>query len=143
MQLPIKAHYASLAMLALARQHQSGQLLTARTIAQEHEIPIQFLGQILQQLRTAGLIVSSRGSSGGFRLGRNPDSITMASVVEAVCSGSCNDYASSGETNDPDHNIVSDVWRELSELQSQFLEKLTLGELLRRAMPVTSGMFYI
>jgi hypothetical protein len=64
-------------------------------------------------------------------------------VVDAVCSGSCNDYATSDEALDPDHQIVSEVWRELSELQSQFLEKLTLGELLRRATPVTSGMFYI
>lgn len=143
MQLPIKAHYASLAMLALARHYQSGELLTARAIAQEHEIPIQFLGQILQQLRTAGLISSSRGSSGGFRLGRTPESISLATVVEAVCSGNVSENSALNQALDPDQRIVSEVWRELSELQSQFLEKMTLGELLRRATPAASGMFYI
>ncbi|MGN6547632.1 MAG: RrF2 family transcriptional regulator, partial [Aureliella sp.] len=88
MQLPIKAHYATVAMLALAQNFESGQPVTARAIADDHDIPSQFLVQILQQLRAAGMISSTRGSSGGFRLEREPSTISLADVIEAVCPAS-------------------------------------------------------
>ena len=50
MQLPVKAHYAAQAMLALAARHQYSELLAAKTISNDYGIPNQFLGQILQQL---------------------------------------------------------------------------------------------
>ena len=59
MQIPVKAHYAAVAMLALAQRYQDGELVSARTMAEEHSVPNQFLVQILQQLRSAGLILQS------------------------------------------------------------------------------------
>ncbi len=141
MQLPIKAHYAALAMLALAARFQSGQLLAARTIADQQRIPSQFLGQILQQLRNAGLITSVRGSNGGFKLACPPAQISLADVVEAVC------CPSNGETlaekEDTLSCVVAGVWRELSEIQNDFLQRLTLADLSQRLVPDAAGMFYI
>jgi Rrf2 family protein len=141
MQLPIKAHYAALAMLALAVDQQSNQLLAARTIAKQQGIPSQFLGQILQQLRTAGLIVSVRGACGGFKLARPPSTISLSDIVEAVGCGFPTD-SSFSELN-PIARAVTDVWLELAELQSNYLRKLTLEELSNRLVPDASEMFYI
>jgi len=141
MQLPMKAHYAALAMLALAVRHQAGQLLAARTIADQQAIPSQFLGQILQQLRTAGLIVSVRGASGGFKLSRSPNRISMADIVEAVgCSAA--PESPLAEIN-PMARAVTQVWSELAEQQHEYLQRLTLGELIQRLIPDAAGMFYI
>ena len=141
MQLPIKAHYATLAMLALAQQFESRELLTARVIARDHRIPSQFLGQILQQLRAAGLITSTRGASGGFQLSRSPEQVSVADVVDAVCA------PAPGKTCDDTSElaaVVLEVWDDLSRSQRSMLEKISLDDLLSRAnTDAAHSMFYI
>jgi Rrf2 family iron-sulfur cluster assembly transcriptional regulator len=144
MQLPIKAHYAVLAMLALAMRHRSGQLLAARTIAAQQGIPSQFLGQLLQQLRMAGLIQSTRGSSGGFRLALDPDKISLMQVLQAVGfnpSGVHSPLPINHE--DPLAPVVQNIWQELFTIQSEFLEGHTVAELVQRVSRDPAGMFYI
>ena len=140
MQLPIKAHYATVAMLALAQSYDQGRLLTVRTIADEHDVPAQFLVQILQQLRAAGMITSTRGSSGGFRLDRAPSTITVADIIDAVCPTTCN---TSPESASPLSAVMRDVWSELSEMQHQHLSRLTLSMLCERTQESSQAMFYI
>ena len=140
MQLPIKSHYATVAMLAMAQHFPSGQLLTARAIADEHDIPPQFLVQILQQLRAAGIVASTRGSSGGFRLERAPELITVADIVEAVCP---NAQAQPLDSSSVLHAIAQEVWCELSNLQRQHLSRITLSQLCEQASATAQSMFYI
>ncbi len=141
MQLPIKAHYATIAVLALASRYDSGELVQARVIAADHAVPSQFLGQILQQLRNAGLIVSVRGSSGGFRLAKSPDSISVADVVEAVCSSTSTE--NNLPSNDPITRVVGGVWQELNETQLRYLEQLKLSSLVQQMSPEPAAMFFI
>lgn len=144
MQLPIKAHYAVLAMLALAMRHRSGDLLAARTIASQHRIPSQFLGQILQQLRMAGLIQSTRGSSGGFRLSQAPEKISLGQILESVgLNPSSFQNSQSSDQQDPLAQVVQDVWQDLADLQSEFLQQQTLADLVQRTSSDPAGMFYI
>lgn len=141
MQLPIKAHYATLAMLALAERSESAEPVPARLIASEQRIPMQFLGQILQQLRAAGLIASTRGANGGFVLAKQPDQVSVAQVVDAVCPAA----ASTPITTDrevPHAAAVGEVWEQLQARQRALLSDVKLSDLLQRAS-VASPMFYI
>lgn len=140
MQLPVKAHYATLAMLALAQEFDSRKLMTARAIAKEHSIPSQFLGQILQQLRSAGLIHSTRGSSGGFRLEQSPEKISIADIVDAVCSSGIGSGIAEDAT--PLNSVILGVWEELRIKQREVLENVTLENLLQQSTE-PSPMFYI
>lgn len=140
MQLPIKAHYATVAMLALAQSYAQGQVLTVRAIADEHDVPAQFLVQILQQLRAAGLITSTRGSNGGFRLDRAPSTISLADVIDAVCPPVSHNAI---ESSSPLATVMRDVWSELSELQHQHLSRMTLSTLCERTQENSQAMFYI
>ncbi|MEM8734406.1 MAG: Rrf2 family transcriptional regulator [Planctomycetota bacterium] len=139
-QLPIKAHYAALAMLALADQHSSGDPLPARVIAEQQGIPCQFLTQILQQLRSAGLVSSTRGASGGFVLERAPSRITLADVVDVICPspGSEPEFRAGDSLSD----TLQSVWDELQSKQRQILEGLSLSDLLERHRK-DDVMFYI
>lgn len=140
MQLPIKAHYATLAMLALSEKYASRDVLPARAIAVEQGIPNQFLTQILQQLRAAGLIASTRGSSGGFYLEHAPCRITVGEVVDAVCppSSTPSDAGAS-----PLSQIVSEVWDEVKTRQRDVLDRITMADLIARSHDATNRMFYI
>ncbi len=141
MQLPVKVHYATLAMLALAGRYASRELLPARIIAREHGIPNQFLGQILQQLRAAGLITSVRGANGGFQLERPPSAISVGEIVDAVCPS--NSAGAASEESSPFCGVVSEVWDELRAQQRTTLQNRTLGDLLLRLQESSGSMFYI
>lgn len=141
MQIPAKAHYAAIAMLALAARYRDGESVSARTVAEEHQVPNQFLVQILQQLRSAGLICSLRGSSGGFKLQRAPQSITLAEIVDAVCPPSptaVNDNEASNL-----NVVMASVWEEVIQQQRNQLEQRTLQDLLDQAASAPAAMFYI
>lgn len=56
----------------------------ARTIAADEEIPPQFLAKILQDLARVGLLKSTKGPGGGFRLARPATEVSLLSVVEAI-----------------------------------------------------------
>ena len=68
MQISAKTEYACIAVLDLAMSYDGGEPLQIRKIAAAHDIPSGFLVQILLQLKTAGLVTSTRGASGGYRL---------------------------------------------------------------------------
>ena len=140
MQLPIKAHYATVAMLALAQQFANGQPVTARAIADEHDIPAQFLVQILQQLRAAGMITSTRGSAGGFRLERAPSTISVADIVDAVCPSAASPAVPSTSAL---NRVARAIWDELGLIEHQHLSALKLDQLCDRVEATAESMFYI
>jgi len=55
-----------------------------RDLADELGVPPDSLLKVMQQLVRSGILSSSRGRAGGFRLARPPESITLLNVVEAV-----------------------------------------------------------
>ena len=54
------------------------------THATTHGIPLNFLENILSELRTSGLVRSQRGPDGGYRLARDATEITIADIIRAV-----------------------------------------------------------
>src|SRR3954468_8932762 len=55
-----------------------------REIARAMDVPEDFLAKILKVLADAGLVVSQRGSRGGYRLAKAPVEISFLDVIEAV-----------------------------------------------------------
>ena len=83
------AGYALVAMLTIAARSNgsisaNGSATTARQIARQTGVPVEYLRKILQRLTRARLVRSERGRSGGFRLGRACNRITLLNVVEAI-----------------------------------------------------------
>ena len=128
-----KTEYACEAMLELAARHGDPNPIRLKTIADAHGIPERFLVQILLQLKTAGLIASTRGASGGYQLTRDPDQITLADIVGIV------EYAETSENRAPEKRDLSpakiairDLWNEISDAQQAILEGTTLAQLKER-----------
>lgn len=71
-------------MAQLAKYHDGRTLTRLEDLAQREAVSANFLVQILNDLRRAGLIESRRGKAGGYLLGRNANLITLRQVVEAV-----------------------------------------------------------
>jgi Rrf2 family protein len=82
LELTKRGDYAVRAMLALARGGPG--LLSARRIADAMEIPVRFLPQVLGDLQRAALVEALPGRAGGYRLARDPSTISLLEVIEAV-----------------------------------------------------------
>ncbi|KAF4405582.1 MULTISPECIES: RrF2 family transcriptional regulator [Streptomyces] len=83
MRISAKADYAVRAALELAATQETGPV-KAEAIADAQDIPHKFLEGILNDMRRGGLVVSRRGGSGGYRLARAADSISVADVIRVV-----------------------------------------------------------
>jgi Rrf2 family protein len=81
-RLSKKADYGLIALKHLAQHADTS--ISAREIAKEYRIPAELLAKILQRLARKGLLVSQHGTNGGYVLARDPSSISIVDVVEAL-----------------------------------------------------------
>lgn len=81
MLLKASTDYGLRAILYLASK---GTTCSSRDIAEEMAIPRDYLIQIAQQLRNAGLIVARAGKNGGYSLAKDPQDISLLEIMEAL-----------------------------------------------------------
>jgi adenylyl-sulfate kinase len=83
MRISAKADYAVRATIELAAVA-GEEPVAAERIATAQAMPLNFLENILGELRTAGIVRSHRGADGGYRLAKPAGEITIADVIRAV-----------------------------------------------------------
>ncbi|MEI8186392.1 MAG: Rrf2 family transcriptional regulator [Chlorobiaceae bacterium] len=123
--------YAIRALLALAAQ--KGSYISAKSIADGHDIPYQFLRRLLQEMIRHNLIVSKEGVRGGFMMQKNPDNITVTELIEIfqgkVQVSECM-FRKQICGNRARCVLRHEIMRIEQVVQSEF-EKVTIGQLLR------------
>ncbi|MFO7777756.1 MAG: Rrf2 family transcriptional regulator [Nitriliruptoraceae bacterium] len=78
-----RADYTVRAVLDLAHHHGRGRRKTVQ-IAEDMQIPVTYLPQLLAELVRAGIVRSLAGRHGGYELARKPGEVTMLEVIEVV-----------------------------------------------------------
>lgn len=140
MTFSAKTDYACVAMIELAMRYGSREPVRLREIVDAHHIPSQFLVQILLQLKTAGLVTSLRGATGGYRLAREPESITLADIVDVIegpaATGAADRQSAAGR-------VLAATWRALGAQQHAWLAEVTLADLIARVHDSADKMYYI
>jgi Rrf2 family protein len=141
MQLSAKTQNACLAALELARRCDNPQPVCLKTIADEQGMSSQFLVQILLQLKRAGIVKSSRGPSGGYRLTMEPCQISLLDIVSAM-EGTASDPTCPNEQN-PIARVFFDAWSSLAQQQRQRLSEVNLEMLVAAAESPAGDTYYI
>jgi Rrf2 family protein len=83
MRISAKVDYAVRAVVELAAA-EGEKPVKAERIATAQDIPLNFLENILGELRHAGIVRSHRGADGGFRLAKPADQLKVADIIRAV-----------------------------------------------------------
>jgi Rrf2 family protein len=83
MRVSAKSDYALRALIEMASRV-DGRPVSAEELGRLQEIPHGFLQAILADLRRAGIVMSQRGQSGGWRMGRVATDVSVADVIRAV-----------------------------------------------------------
>jgi Rrf2 family protein len=144
MRISAKAEYACVAMLELASGRGEPLTLRIKAIADAQGIPQRFLVQILLQLKTAGLVASVRGASGGYQLARPPEQISLAEIINAIDERTLAPRSALGDSNHtPAVETLLSVWKEVQAEEQRLLQKLSLAELVRRAQQGNSLSYQI
>ena len=133
MKLSTRVRYAMRAMLELALQADAPSV-SSRDVAARQQVSEKYVGQLLAQLRTVGLVHSVRGQGGGFRLARPPKEIRLLDIVLAfegtLAPVPCVDEP--GLCTRAPGCVTRDLWCELKESLEAPLQKSTLADLVRR-----------
>ena len=82
MLLTRKTDYALVALAGLAQQ--GTRSCSARDLGDQLHLPLPVLRNILKLLTAGGMLISTRGPSGGYRLARSPSEITLTQVFEVI-----------------------------------------------------------
>src|SRR3954467_13496036 len=83
MRVSAKSDYALRALIELAGR-EDGAPVSAEELGRLQDIPHGFLQAILADLRRAGVVMSQRGQSGGWRMARGPETVSVADVIRAL-----------------------------------------------------------
>ena len=137
MRISTSGRYALRAILDLALYNDKGPVLRS-DIAARQEITADYIAQLFRRLTQKGLVRSVMGPGGGYVLGRAPAQITLGDIVRAsegpiglvacVLPGGevvCKRYETC---------VTRRVWARLSRSMEQFLDSITLQDLVDEAL---------
>lgn len=133
MKISTKGRYALRIMLDLAL-YSNGENISIKTIASRQHISEKYLEQIISLLNKAGYVKSVRGSSGGYRLVKEPKDYTVGMILRAA-EGSLSPVAcADGEVFcDKESKCVSNyVWKEISKAITNVVDSITLEDLVEK-----------
>jgi Rrf2 family protein len=130
-----KADYAVRAAIELAASGDGP--VKAEAIAEAQSIPLNFLENILVDLRRAGVVESKRGASGGYTLARPAGEISIADVIRAVDGPLANVRGMSAESLEYEGSAerLRDVWVALRVSVRSVLEGVMLADVARGELP--------
>lgn len=137
MKLSLRGEYTLRALVVLGL-HYGQPVVSIQTISEDQNIPKRYLEQILNELKSAGVVESKRGVAGGYRLALAPDQIKLASVIRhmegALAPVSCVSeqfYRRCTCPNEAQCGIRS-VMKEVRDAIVTILERVTVAELCDR-----------
>lgn len=132
MRLTTKGRFAVTAMIDLALRDGNGPV-TLADISERQKISLSYLEQLFGKLRRQGLVASTRGPGGGYRVNKGLETVSVADIIIAVdepidatqCGGREN-------CRDDQKCITHDLWQSLNEHIFDYLRGVTLAELVAK-----------
>ena len=84
MKISTRTEYGIRVLVTLARVGVDDACLSLTEIAKREKLPHAYLEQLVGDLRRAGLVIATRGQSGGYRLARSATDIAMTDAIRAL-----------------------------------------------------------
>lgn len=132
-----KGVYAVAAMLVLYQHADNNVPLSIEKIANEANVPKNFLEQILVSLKKSGILKSIRGAYGGYLLAKDPSEITVMDIIYSVETQCCEDVC---RTDNP---VLRLFWNDFRAHMQIFLSKpiTCFSEYIQKS--ANENMYYI
>jgi Rrf2 family iron-sulfur cluster assembly transcriptional regulator len=130
MRLSTKGRFAVTAMIEVALYERQGPVPLS-DIAARQQISLSYLEQMFSKLRQHGLVESTRGPGGGYSLGQNPTSITVADIIRAVDGKRAGDGRAGALEDEPlGQDMTQELWDALNSRIVDYMQSITLQKLV-------------
>ncbi len=141
MLVTTKGRYAMRLMVRIAQQGPGGKV-PLRQVAEEEDISLKYLEQVVRPLMAAGLVRSVRGKGGGYALARDAAEIRAGDVLRAaegstvpvVCLALGEE---SGGCPRKDECTTVRFWAGLDKVIEEYVDGSTLADLAERAPSIS------
>lgn len=130
MYIATKGRNALKVMIDLA-QHNDGTNIPLTDIAERVRESQKYLEATVAQLSAAGLIISARGKSGGYKLVKKPEDYTVAEIITAAEGSLAPVSCLDGGCENAESCLTLPLWKELDEVIMNFLNSKSLADLLK------------
>ena len=133
-----KSDYALRALIEMASR-EGDRAVSAEELGRLQDIPHGFLQAILADLRKAGVVISQRGQSGGWRLARPASDVSVADVIRAVDGPLVSVYGLRPEsvTYNERAEVLQHVWIAARDSLREVFEFVSIEQLATRELPET------
>lgn len=135
MKISTKGRYALRLMTDLA-QYSNGKNVALNEVARRQNISLKYLEQIITVLTKAGYVISTRGSSGGYRLAYPPENYTVGMILR-LTEGSLAPVAClEKEENDCvrcGNCCTLFVWEKISKAVNDVVDNITLADIIKNS----------
>jgi len=120
-------------LLAQLARDSSAEPQNARELAAHSDLPVPMVSKVLKALAKEGLLVSHRGSKGGYRLAREPEELTVAEMIRALNGpvGLTDCAIGPALCEHETMCAIRQPWQMISRVVEQALESVTLADLVR------------
>lgn len=125
MRLTTKGRVAVSAMGDLAARRGRGPVPLA-TMSERQKVSVSYLEHLFGNLRRHGLVSATRGPGGGYMLGRDAATISVADIVRAVESMDSDAAAGSVAARSGQSCTTPELWASLNRCMLEFLENVSL-----------------
>jgi Rrf2 family protein len=139
MKLSLRGEYALRALIVLGLDYlEDDSVVRIQEVSKRQNIPKRFLEQILNDLKSGGIVESKRGVAGGYRLKRSPDQISLAEVIRHIegplAPVSCVSERFYEKCSCPDEKkcAIRSVMKEVRDAVVKILELVTVAQLCER-----------
>ena len=110
---------------------ENGSTHNAREVAEKTSLPQPMVSKILKSLAREGLLLSHRGSKGGYSLGRHPEEISVPEIIAAlegpIALTECATHAGACRQETRCH--VREPWQRINQVVRNALAEITLADL--------------
>ena len=145
MKISTKGRYALRMMTDLA-EHQGEGFVALKDIAARQGISKKYLEQIIPILNRSDFLQANRGSQGGYRLAKAPKDYTVKDVLEltegSLAPVACLDTTPVG-CERSETCVTLPLWKGLAEVIENYLDSVTLQDLLERQTEMYSNTYII
>lgn len=128
-----RGRYALRMMIDLAERQGEG-FVALKEIAESQDISKKYLEQIIPLLNRSGLLLTSRGVTGGYRLAKAPEEYTVGEILRSAEGSMAPVSCLEGGTNDCPRCGKCDtlpIWEGLQTVVDQYLDGISLADILR------------
>ncbi len=132
MKISTKGRYALRLMLDLAENQKDG-FIALKDIAQRQNISKKYLEQIVPLLNKSGILITSRGYQGGYRLAKRPEECTVGDILRitegtlapVACLDTAENFCEKAESC-----MTLSVWKGLEKAINEYLDSITLQNII-------------